>query len=245
MIGSGGLVVRLRQTALSLGWSAALSVAVSVSGASISGKITLKGDPPPERFLPLGTLCKKIQASTRPATRTWVVDENGGLADVIVYLKTGVEGRNFKTPSEPEVLQQEQCQFVPQVMAAQVGQEVHLLNTDPLLHSVLVDAEDLANRREARAQLPKGKPLKYVFEKPALGIEFKGAIHKWMSAHVAVFPHPFFAVSTKDGGYTITEVPPGEYTVGIHHRTGARQEQVVKVGADNLVGIDFTLKAPQ
>jgi hypothetical protein len=38
-------------------------------------------------------------------------------------------------------------------------------------------------------------------------------VHPWMKSWLAVFDHPFFAVTDKHGNYSIENVPKGEYTV--------------------------------
>ena len=48
-------------------------------------------------------------------------------------------------------------------------------------------------------------------------IHFKCEVHSWMTCYLAVFEHPFFAVSKEDGTYTIKNVPDGDYTIHFWH----------------------------
>ena len=75
-------------------------------------------------------------------------------------------------------------------------------------------------------------------------LRFKCDVHQWMFAWVTVVDSPYFAVTDKDGKFTIKDVPPGKYTVTALHRkaapTGMDKEVEVK---DGTATVDFTLEA--
>ena len=55
-------------------------------------------------------------------------------------------------------------------------------------------------------------------------------VHPWMGAFVHVLDHPFFSVTGDDGTFTISGLPPGNYTVTAWHETlGEQQQADVKV----------------
>ena len=55
--------------------------------------------------------------------------------------------------------------------------------------------------------------------------------------------HPYFAVTGKDGAFTIKDVPPGKYKVVALHRKGAPAgvEKEIEVTADGAKA-DFTIE---
>ena len=70
----------------------------------------------------------------------------------------------------------------------------------------------------------------------------RDADHPWPRAFLAVFDHPYYAVTQPDGSFRMDSVPPGTYTlVAWHERTG-RSEQQVTVGANGAVKVDIALK---
>src|SRR5690349_17807994 len=120
-------------------WSTALCAgSVSLlSAADVTGKITLKGTPPPEKEIaPLiaDPMCGKLHPGERPTTRFYVVGKDGGLADVFVYVKEGAPKGG--AAAKPAVLDQKGCEYIPYVMGAQAGQKIVVKNSDPVLHNV-------------------------------------------------------------------------------------------------------------
>src|SRR5690606_22940271 len=107
-----------------------------VSAGEITGKISLKGTPPPERNLPLDPNCGKIHPTKK--TRIYVVGESGGLADTFVYIKDGLTGKTFPVPETPLLVDQEGCEYIPYVAGAMVNQKMLVRNSDPVLHNVHV-----------------------------------------------------------------------------------------------------------
>ncbi len=78
--------------------------------------------------------------------------------------------------------------------------------------------------------------------KPEVMIHVKCDVHPWMSGYVGVLEHPFFAVTGKDGTFTIEGLPPGEYTVEAWQEKLGAQTAKVKVDAAAPAKQDFTFK---
>lgn len=218
------------------------------TAGDITGKITLKGKPAPEKQLPVANdpFCGKLFAGKPiPTTRFYVVDANGGLADVFVYLKEGVTSKPAP-PAEPVKLDQKGCEYLPYVLGLQTKQKLLVSNSDPLLHNVHPTPTVAGNKESNRAQAANQAPLEYMFDNPEVFLRFKCDVHPWMFAYVGVVDHPYFAVSGKDGTYKIANVPPGDYVIEMVHRkthpSGKGTTQKMKVGPDGAKA-DFTIEA--
>jgi len=62
-------------------------------------------------------------------------------------------------------------------------------------------------------------------------MEVRCDVHQWMRAYVAVFDHPFFAVTGNGGRFAISSLPPGQYTVVAWHEKYGEKRQQVTIGA--------------
>jgi plastocyanin len=67
-------------------------------------------------------------------------------------------------------------------------------------------------------------------------------VHPEMQGFVVVLETPYFAVSNKDGSYSITNVPPGTYTISIWHEKLKGASVKVTVPATGSVTQDFEIK---
>ena len=224
--------------------AAVLAAAHIASAGDITGKITLKGTPPPERVIPMDKSCGDLwQGKPQPTTRVYTVGEGGGLADVVVYVKDA-SGASVPVPAEPAVLDQHGCEYLPYIIGIRAKQQLLVKNSDPVMHNVhTVPSASSGNKELNKAQMAKQKPLEFAFDNPEMFLTFKCDVHRWMFAYVSVFDHPYFTVSQKDGTFKIANVPPGKYTVEAAHRRAGKQSMEVTVGAD-AAKADFTLEVP-
>lgn len=223
---------------LSLGLFAAGRLA---GAADITGVITLKGTPPAAKEItPIkdDPNCAAMYPGALPKTMFYVVGANGELADVVVSLK-GVPAKSTGASAEPVVLDQKGCLYTPQILAIQTGQKLIVKNSDPCVHNV--HTKPTANPESNQVQMPGGADLTYTFEKPEPFLKFQCDVHPWMFAWVTVFDHPYFAVSGKDGKFTIKNVPPGKYTLEAAHRKLGTQTAEIEV-KDGGAAQNFTFE---
>ena len=161
----------------------------------IVGRIRLKGTPPPERLLPLEAASAKLHA-TPPRTRFYVVSDQGELADVFVYIKSGLAGKNFTVPDQPAVLTNVGGVYYPYISGVQTRQKLVVRNADPILHNVHVMPSRPGNRESNKAQRAN-TDLEFIFEQRDIFVQFKCDVHPWEFAYLGVVDHPFFAVTDR------------------------------------------------
>ncbi|MEO7298466.1 MAG: carboxypeptidase regulatory-like domain-containing protein [Verrucomicrobiota bacterium] len=195
-----------------------LTAVLKVSAGDVSGTVTLKGTPPPEKDLPLDAKCGELHKSAAK-TRFYVVNDKAQLADVIVAIK-GAKGGGSGASATPVVVDQVGCEYVPYVFAIQAGQKIQVHNSDPFMHNVHFMPSD-SSKEANKAQMPKSSDLEFGYNKAENFAKFKCDVHPWMFAYFSVFDHPYFAVTGKDGSYKIANVPPGKYTLEFYHRKAA------------------------
>jgi len=203
----------------------------------VSGKATLNGKPPSETPIQLASdpSCKAMHASG-VTTRHYVVDANGNLANVFVYVKDGLAGKKFSAPASPILLDQQGCLYQPYVLGIQTGQILVIQNSDATMHNVHALGKN--NPEFNVGQPTKGVKMEKMFNKPEVFVRFKCDVHPWMFAYVGVMDHPFFAVTGADGSFKINDLPDGEYTLAALHPKAGEQTAKIKV-AGGGIKVDF------
>ena len=165
------------------------------------------------------------------------VSPQGGLRNVFVYIKQGAAGSVSSPPSDAVILNQKGCTYQPRVLGIQTGQRLKILNSDATLHNV--HPLPKLNAEWNLSQPPKGLPLVKVFDQPEVMVRVMCNIHPWMRAYVGVVPHPYYAVTSGDGGFEIKNLPAGEYTVQAWHEKLGTQEAHVVVGHGQSNRMEF------
>lgn len=166
--------------------------------------------------------------------------KDGGLANVFVYVKSGLEGKKFEPPQTAVVLDQHGCQFVPRVVALRAGQTLAVKNSDPVSHNIHPMP---SNNRDWNQQQPPGSPdLQRRFARPEIMIPVKCNIHAWMKTYIGVLDHPYFAVTAGDGNFSFTPLPPGRYTLAAWHESFGEKTQDVEIRPGSTVQLSFVFR---
>lgn len=174
-------------------------------------------------------------------TEDYVTGEGGSLGNVVVYVKEGLKG-TFPEAKESVTIDQVGCIYTPHVVAVQTNQNIEIKNSDSTTHNIHPTP---AQNREWNESQPQGSPaLQKSFAREELAIPVKCNVHPWMKSYIAVFKHPYFKVTGKDGKFEIKNLPPGDYTMEAwHEKLGASAPQKVTVGAKESKTVDFVFKA--
>jgi plastocyanin len=211
------------------------------ASGKITGKISFKGTPPDPIKIRMSADPRCMQANPNGAERRQVDGVNGGLANVVVSIKTPVKG-TAAPKTTPVILDQSGCMYTPGALALQVGQPLRIRNSDETLHNV--HARPVVNPGFNAGQPRKGMETEKKFDKAETIFPVGCDVHPWMRSYIAVFDHPFFTVTKEDGTFEIPNVPPGEYEVEANHPTLKTMtgKVVVKANAAGTLDLTFTIK---
>jgi plastocyanin len=113
----------------------------------------------------------------------------------------------------PVVMDQQNKEFVPHVLAVAIGTPVAFPNRDNIRHHVY----SFSPAKRFELPLYIGTPTApVVFDKP--GVVVLGCnIHDWMVGYVYVVATPYFAKTGPDGRARVGELPAGDYEVRVWH----------------------------
>ena len=213
------------------------------TAGSISGRVTFTGAVPPAEVLRMGTDQACVQGSgPNPLSDAVLVTSDGGLKNVFVYVKAGLDpGYGFDVPAAPVILDQKGCRYTPRVVGVRVRQPLEILNSDPTMHNV--HGIPNANPEFNASQPIQGIRTTKTFNSPDVMVRFKCDVHNWMAAYVGVVDHPYFAVTTEDGKFDLKNLPPGTYTLEAWHEKFGTQTATVTVGDKQAQTAAFTFTA--
>ena len=187
---------------------------------AISGRVTLKGDPP---RLPKPPVTHECRAHGDVPSERIMVDGQGGLKNVFVYVHSrGLRGWSFRTPTEAIFLNQEGCRFDPRVQGMIAGQPMRIRNSDSFLHNVKSvpqknDSWSIGLLGNSEVVLTTTTSNGRTLSKSEVMVGIRCDVHGWMSSSIGVLRHPLFAVTDETGAFTIKGVPPGTYEVRAWH----------------------------
>lgn len=209
---------------------------------TLVGTISFIGTPPEP--LRIDTSADPICETVNPdPTTDWVVVTNQKLANVVVYVRgESLNAYSFDAPSPDVTLEHKGCRYVPHVLGMQTQQTLKIVNSDPTTHNTHPTPK--INREWNQSQPAGAAPLEQRFATPELFIPIKDNQHPWEKAYVGVFSHPFFSVSSTDGSYKISGLPPGQYTIVVWHEKLGEQTVDLFLAGSEQRNLDFTFKAP-
>jgi plastocyanin len=211
------------------------------SGSIVRGTVKFEGTAPKPK--PINMAADPSCAKQHPSpvlTQEVMADSKGDLQNVVVFVSDGLGDRAFDPPSQPVEMKQKGCMYEPHVLALQANQPVEVTNNDPTTHNI--HPQPANNREWNKAEVP-GSKIEESFPRQEIAIPVKCNVHPWMRGYVAVFKHPFFAVTGKDGSFALNNLPPGTCTIQAWHEKLGTSTQKITIGANESKNIDFVFKS--
>lgn len=214
----------------------------SATAGSITGTTALEGSPPPPMLIDMSAEPNCLKAHPAPVYLPEVVTgERGALANVVIYIKSGLGNYKYDLPKAPVVLNQQGCMYEPHVVALRVGETLEVTNSDPTPHNVHPMPKE---NDEWNISQPAGaQPLEKTFSRAELAIPLVCNVHPWMKSYVFVFTNPYFVVTSKSGTFELGNLPPGTYTVAAWQEKYGTIEQAVTIGPKESKAISFHFKS--
>jgi plastocyanin len=174
--------------------------------------------------------------------RVTVKDRKGKNIEDAVVLAVAADPRIAQHTKPPQnAVDQVDKQFVPYVKPVFVGSTVRFPNSDNIRHQVYSFSP--AKKFELPLYGGTNAPP-VIFDKP--GVVVLGCnIHDWMIGYIYVAETPFFAKTGPLGTASISDLPPGEYSVRIWHPSMDRAEETTSrqiiVGAEPVVTAEWQI----
>ena len=184
---------------------------VSIDAGTLKGHVKYDGKAPKKKKLRMDAdpVCGSSHSSP-VLSENFKMAGDGSMAEALVYLK------NVKysggAPSEPAVLDQKGCIYVPHVFGMVAGQELLIKNSDATLHNIHSMPKVNKEFNFAMPKVVKEKKATFSKSEPD-PFYIKCDVHPWMKTWVLVSDHPYFAVTDAKGNFSIDGIPAGTYEV--------------------------------
>ncbi len=210
--------------------------------ATVKGSVNFTGKKPRSRPIDMAgadAKCAELHGGKRLKPETVVINDNGTLRNVFVWVKSGAEGWSFPMPEGDALLDQQGCWYLPHVQGMRKGQTLSIKTSDPTAHNVHGYAK--VNRPFNRSQ-PAGAAnvaIKMKRDEASPPMKVKCDIHPWMNAFVAVVDHPYYAVTGADGSFELPKLAPGAYTIEAWHEKYGVTEQAITIGDKETKTLEF------
>ncbi|MDB4887709.1 MAG: hypothetical protein JWN79_3147 [Gemmatimonadetes bacterium] len=206
---------------------------------SVSGTVGLASPLTPEAAL---STAKDSSACGSSVPDSSLQVKGSGLGNVVVWLEGVRKGK--PVPLEKRIeLESTHCLLTPRVQGAFLGGAVNVIAHEEFRQHLRFIA---GGEKQPRAAVLLGKdeqviPTELPLKTPGLVI-VRDLDHDWPRAFIAVFDHPYFAITKPDGSWSIDQVPPGTYTLAAWHERTGRSEQQVTVAANGALKVELKLE---
>jgi len=178
---------------------------------TLTGKFVYEGSVPTPSKIKVtadANVCGKPPALV---DESLVVGKNGGLANVLVYVRSRKPKINPALTKKPEKMAEvdnKHCRFDPHVLALFVDHSLLLKNSDPVAHNINIQP---IGGVHLNPLMPSGQEVKHKFTRAQrIPVPVQCNIHPWMKGYILPCRNPYFAVSAADGTFTIKGLPLGE-----------------------------------
>ena len=210
---------------------------VAASG-QLRGTVTFDGARPPDSTI--------TPTSHQDVCGERLMDERVALAGdrlagAVVWLADARTGKRVPLARRFELVNA-RCRLEPRVQAALVGGTLNVRNDDPAPHRNRFIRQRTGRTIANVSQTDAGQvvPVDRAFTEAGV-IEVRCDDHPWTRAWIAVFDHPYYAVTGADGRFAMDSVPAGEYRLVAWHPRLGRVEKDVKVTSGPAESVELEL----
>jgi plastocyanin len=220
--------------------------------ATVAGKVTFDGTPPPPKVL---QVTKDIdKCGPEQPSEALVVDADKGVQYVVVSIVNAPSGKREKDDDKDQegkkeekhhekvVLDQQRCRFTPHVLLVPAGAELIVQNSDGIAHNLHTMSKNNPAINKAQPGFMKTMSIR-TLRKPET-IKVQCDMHNWMQAWVVVVDNPYTVVTDATGRFTLPDVPAGTYTLKFWHETLGEKQQQVTVQDGETATVDVVMGLP-
>lgn len=213
-------------------------VASAGATGSIAGTVSIEGAAPPPRVIPV-TADPEV-CGDRVADESFTPD--GRLENAVVWLE-GVTAGKARSVLRRFEITQDRCMLEPRVQAVEAGGTLNVRSQDPIVHRTRFITQPAGSLLALISEVDAGQvvPDERILAKAGL-VEVRCDQHPFTRGWIAVFDHPYYAVTASDGSFVIDDIPPGTYTLVAWHERGRRTTRQLTIAAGQRLGTSLSMR---
>ncbi len=216
--------------------------AVSVtSGARLTGTVDFTGPLPGDSIIAVPPAMQGCGQLTSVRT----VERSGTkIGDAVVWLADIRAGKALPIERRFE-LANDGCLLSPRVQAVFAPGTLNMASQDVAMHTNHVIDVGTGELAGVAPFNDNGEvvPFDSLLTKPRQ-LEVTCELHPWAKAWILVFDHPYFAVTERNGSFTIPDIPAGTYRVKAWHPKLGLREQTVTLAEGGTASVSLALGGP-
>ncbi len=240
------------------------------NGGTLQGMVKLLGEvPKPKGYnlvtLPDAVYCGRISTGTGwRLLQPFVIGPTGGFKNVVIYIGKIHKGKPFSYV--PPQIKAIDCTFEPYITIVRDKHDIEVVNMDPVFHDIQgYETSTFGARVLFNVPLPMSKKLrkevflagktvkdragKVLTQRINMGKQRKLFVmqcgfHAYMESWGFAVTNPYYALTAKDGSYSITDIPPGTYKVQVWHPM-VQKEYTVTITPNGTTELQIEINAPK
>jgi hypothetical protein len=198
------------------------------SAASISGRVMLGRAPADSAIAAVTDSAMPLtveEGACADAASAPAVAGDGSVANALVWVDGIAAGKPLPELRRERVTV-EDCRIEPRIIAVTSGSTVNVFSRDPMVHDMRFFRENRGDPVTRLLTVDEGQviPSERIAAEAGI-VEARCTRHPWLRAYIAVFDHPYFAITDASGAFTIDELPPGTYTIKVWREGMERPEE--------------------
>jgi polysaccharide lyase family 4-like protein len=209
--------------------------------------------------------CGRISTGTGwRILKEFEVGGDGGLKNAVVWLADASKGKPFKFVAP--TIEARDCRFLPFVTVVRDRSDVVIMNMDPVMHDIQAyETSQLGPRVLFNTPLPMnphhkrfvtaethehlaGQPVteEVRMTKGRKFFVMQCGFHAYMESWGLAVDNPYYQLTDANGGFSLTDVPAGEYTLmAWHPGVGVVLEKKITVPAKGSTQANFVFESPK
>ena len=206
----------------------------------VRGLVQLSGPPPVDSLIQ--PTSDQMVCGTG-YTRVGIEHRGGFASGVVVWIDGLRSGKPLPVERRFEITSN-RCVLVPEVQAANAGGTLNVRSLDATEHRTRITHRDANEVLATIRETDEGQvvPNERVLARPGI-LELGCDVHAWTQAWIAVFDHPYFAISGADGSFVMDSLPPGRYAIRAWHPRLGPMSDSVTVGAGQVSQVQLEARA--